>query len=84
MESEKHFIIECKNYDNERTEFLGLLGDEERNRKGDNIIKRLFQNNNQAGLNKFGNFLDKCWEKRTVTQVMHELLNGVEKKLQPK
>ena len=84
VESEKHFIIECKNYDNERTEFLGLLGDEERDRKGDNIIKRLFQNNNQAGLNKFGNFLDKCWEKRTVTQVMHELLNGVEKNLQPK
>ena len=79
VESENHFIFECNNYREERSDFLGRIADRGKNGESNNIIKWLFQKNNLDDLNEFGKFLDKCWEKRTITNVLQELINSVEK-----
>ena len=73
IESEEHFMLKCPNYQEERSNFLDNLA--QRNNKyihnrGAITIINVFEDRDPTILNRLGNFLNTCWEKRTITDIL--------------
>ena len=62
LEDEFHFIFECSLYDDERCLFIKPYF---RRRYSMFKLIELFQSSNKGTLNKLGNYIHKCFEKRT-------------------
>ena len=82
IESEKHFIFDCKNYKAERDNmFDGIFGG---NKTKEHMggLKTIFNENDPVGLNELGKFIKICTEKRGITLLLQELIKKVERNLQ--
>ena len=59
IESEENFILECQNYNEERSTLFQEISRE--NKQSKNMVtKRLFQNSDLSPLNELGKFLKAC------------------------
>ena len=71
IESEEHFILECTNYNEERSLFfkeLKLNGIHYWQDGGISILRGISKENKLTVLNEFGKFLKKCWDKRDISK----------------
>ena len=80
VESEEHFIFECKNYKEERTNFLKMISKENK-KMNTRTLQQLFKINDLKSLNELGKFLKACNEKRLITIILKELLDKVAENL---
>ena len=65
IEDEVHFLFECDNYTNERSEFMKSL-DIPLNMTSSDIFILLFNSTDLFILSKLGKFIIKCFKKRNV------------------
>ena len=73
-------MLKCPNYQEERSNFLDNLAQSNnkyKHNRGAITIINVFEDRDPVILNKLGHFLNTCWEKRTITDILQGLTEMV-------
>ena len=79
IESEEHFMFECDNYREERSNLFPKIYCVNESSWDIEAVKNIFLDNDLKHLIEFGKYLTDCWKKRIVATVVQEVVQCVEK-----